>query len=51
MDADTLKTVVDTGVGGVALLYAYRIGKLLEKHDTRLLKLEKRRAGPRSKAR
>lgn len=43
MDLDTVKTAIDTGLGAVALLYAHRVGRLLEKQDVRLTVLEKRR--------
>lgn len=42
-DLDTIRMAADIGLGGVALLYVHRISRLLEKHDARITKLERRR--------
>lgn len=41
MDLDTLRTAVDMGLGGVALLLYYRQGKILQNHETRLRLVER----------
>lgn len=43
IDIDAIKTAVDVGLGAIALLYAHRVGRLLEKQDVRITKLERRR--------
>jgi hypothetical protein len=43
MDLDTIKTAIDTGLGAIALLYAHRVGRVLEKQDARITALESRR--------
>lgn len=40
LNFDVIKTLLDVGLGAVALVYARRLGLLLENHETRLTKLE-----------
>lgn len=43
MDTETIKTAIDSGLGAIALMYVHRVGQVLEKHEKRLVKLERRR--------
>lgn len=49
-DLETIRMALDTGLGAVALLYAHRVARLLDKHDTRISRLE-RRPKPKGKTR
>lgn len=39
-DLDSIKTILDIGIGATALLYVYKLNKLLERHEVRITNLE-----------
>jgi len=42
LDIDSIKTVLDIGLGTVALIYVHKLQRLLDNHDTRISRVEKK---------
>lgn len=42
LSLDTIRAALDVGLGAVALMYVHRLGKVLDNHETRLVRLEKK---------